>query len=95
MAYKTTLRADEDIVQIYAQGVAKFGAAQADAYFQGLFETFEILAGNPHLTRERPEFRPPVRIHPYGSHVIVYVIEGADVLIIRVLYGGQDWERHL
>ncbi len=95
MAYRTTIEADEDIVRIYVQGVTNFGAGQADAYFEGLFETFEILAVNPQMARERSELSPPVRIHPYGSHVVAYMIEGEDILIVRVLHGSQDWERHL
>lgn len=95
MAYRTTLEADEDIVRIYVQGTVNFGVDQANAYFEGLFQTFEILALNPQMARERSELRPPVRIHPYGSHVVAYIIEGEDILIVRVLHGSQDWERHL
>lgn len=95
MAYRTTREADEDIVRIYVQGVASFGVGQADACFEGLFVMFEILAVNPRMARERSELSPPIRIHPYGSHVVAYMIEGEDILIVRVLHGGQDWERHL
>jgi toxin ParE1/3/4 len=95
VTYRTTLEADEDIVRIYIQGVANFGVDQADAYFEGLFETFEILAVNPQMARERSELSPSIRIHPYGSHVVAYMIDGEDILIVRILHGSQDWERHL
>ena len=44
------------------------------------------------MAREKRELRPPVRFHPYGAHLIVYVVEGDDILIVRVLHGRQDWE---
>jgi len=95
MGYRTTRQADQDIIDIYVRGVADFGFDQAERYHQGLVAAFELLAGNPHLARERTEFRPPIRLHPYQAHMIVYVGQGDDILIVRVLHGRQDWERHL
>ena len=36
------------------------------------------------MAREREEFTPPVRIHPSGSHLVIYRREGQGVEIIRV-----------
>lgn len=47
------------------------------------------------MTRERQVFDPPVRLHPYGAHMIVCVENGAGILVIRTLHGRQDWERAL
>ncbi|QNT71077.1 type II toxin-antitoxin system RelE/ParE family toxin [Defluviicoccus vanus] len=47
------------------------------------------------LARERAEFDPPVRLHPYQAHMIAYIIRDDGILIIRVLHGRQDWERYL
>jgi toxin ParE1/3/4 len=43
-------------------------------------------------SRERPEFTPPVRIHPYGAHFVVYTLDDAGILIARVLPGRAEWE---
>lgn len=45
------------------------------------------------MARVRGEFEPPVRIHPWKAHVIVYVIEGDDILVVRVRHGREDWAR--
>lgn len=95
MAYSTTRRADQDIIDIYARGATDFGVEQAERYHHGLVAAFELLADNPHMTRERPEFSPPVRLHPYQAHMIVYVGHQEGILIVRVLRGRQDWELHL
>lgn len=71
MGYKTTRKADEDIIGIYVHGIQELGAEQAERYHKGLIRTFGILADNPSLAREHKELAPPVRIHPYGSHLII------------------------
>lgn len=38
---------------------------------------------------------PPVRLYPYRAHVVGYVEHAAGILIVRVLYGHQDWARPL
>jgi toxin ParE1/3/4 len=95
MNYKTTRRADQDIIDIYVHGAASFGIDQAECYHEGLVSVFELLAENPYLARERSEFDPPVRLHPYQAHMIAYIIRDDELLIIRVLHGRQDWERYL
>ena len=93
MAYRLTNKAAEDIANIFVEGVRLFGAEQAGKYHSGMAKVFQILAKNPELARERDEIIPPVRIHPYGSHLIVYVVEsGRDVLVIRVRHGHEDWQ---
>jgi toxin ParE1/3/4 len=95
MNYKTTRRADQDIIDIYVHGAAAFGIDQAERYHEGMVSVFELLAESPHLARERTEFDPPVRLHPYQAHMIAYIIRDDGLLIIRVLHGRQDWERYL
>jgi toxin ParE1/3/4 len=91
MSYLTTQAADEDIVEIYLHGKRSFGTIQAEHCQDGLFRTFALLASDPNLARLRDEFRPPVRLYPYGVHVIIFADHGDDVTIIRVLHGRQDW----
>lgn len=91
MNYKTTRQADQDIIGLYGRGAEDFGLAQAERYVEGLFSCFLRLAANPHLARERSELDPPMRLHPYGSHLIAYTITDDAILIVRVLHGRQDW----
>jgi toxin ParE1/3/4 len=94
-AFRTTHRADQDIIDIYLRGVADFGAVQAEQYHHGLGAAFALLAANPRLARLRLEFVPPVSLHPYRAHLVVYVEDGAGILVLRVLHARQDWLRHL
>ena len=92
MAYRLSRRAEDDLIQIYVTEARDFGVPQAEAYFAGLEQAFAFLAEYPLSARERPEITPPVRIHPYRSHVIVYVIDGANIRVLRVRHGHEDWD---
>ena len=95
MVYRLTHKAAEDLKSIYVYGAQQFGRARADSYYGAIVDVLEFLANFPRAARERMEFLPPVRIHPVGAHVVIYVIEGEGILVIRVLHGRQDWERYL
>lgn len=92
MRYRISREAVEDIAGLYLEGYRQFGERQAETYHAGLKEMFAILADFPRLSRERSEFTPPLRIHAYHSHIVVYVIEGDEIVILRVRHGREDWE---
>ena len=85
MSYKLTPEAENDLIKIYLFGFQNFGEAQAENYFSELEEVFRMLGETPLICRERLEFSPPVRIHPHGRHLIVYVIDTDLIFIVRVL----------
>ena len=95
MTFRTTPQADLDIADIYVAGARQFGVEQAERYQDGLFHALGLLATNPLMARLRREFRPPVRLYRFKAHMVVYINEDTGVLIVRVLHGRQDWERHL
>ena len=54
---------------------------------------FELLTRQPSIGRRRDEdLRPGIRTFPVGDYVIAYRVDGADVLILRVLRGSRDIE---
>lgn len=93
MSYRLSRMAEEDLIQIFLEGADSFGVEQARRYHHKLFETFSLLAGNPRAARLRLEINPPVRVHPVGSHIVVYdLLENDDVFILRVRHGREDWQ---
>jgi len=92
MGFRLSLAAEEDIVGIAEQGVRLFGAVQARQYHGELFAIFDLIAASPRMARERLELSPPMRVHPFKAHLIVYQIEAdGDVFIVRVRHGHEDW----
>lgn len=90
--FRLTRAAADDLVRIYLEGLALFGPAQADRYHDGPAAAFAFLAEYPLAARLRDEIAPPVRVHRYQSHLIVYEVAEDDVvLILRVRHGREDW----
>ena len=92
MKARISAAAEADLIDIYVAGVRDFGLARAEAYQDRLDDTIRIIADNPQIARLRHEIDPPVRVHPVGSHIIVYHVEDNDpVRILRIRYYREDW----
>lgn len=93
MGFRLSVAAEEDIIRIAGEGTILFGPGQARQYHDELFAIFDLIAANPRMARERHELSPPMRIHPFKAHLVVYRIEEDDeVFIVRVRHGHEDWE---
>ncbi len=93
MAYRLSRKAEEDIIEIYVAGVELFGSDQAERYHEGLEHAFNFLSNFPFAAAERAELRGSPRVHPYRSHVIVYRLDGPDILVQRIRHASEDWVR--
>ncbi len=91
MAYRLTEEADADLIRVFREGAYLFGLQQAETYYLAIDERFEFLAANPRAARERREIDPPVRVHPYKAHLILYRIDGDDILIVGIRHSREDW----
>lgn len=84
-------QADDDILRLYVEGAYRFWHEAAENYYSGLQRTLAFLSEYPFAARERFEIRPPVRIHPFWTHVIVYAVDDRGVLILRVRHARENW----
>ncbi|WP_267554937.1 type II toxin-antitoxin system RelE/ParE family toxin [Rhizobium rhizogenes] len=92
MPFILSAAAEEDIIAIAEQGVRLFGLAQARRYHDELFAILGLIAASPRMAREREEISPPVRIHPFKAHLVVYRIEESGaIFVIRIRHGHEDW----
>lgn len=82
--------ARNDLAGIWREGASSWGTTQADRYADSLFALFDLLADFPDLAPERPEFAPPVRIHPISAHLVLYRVQGERIEVIRVLHARQE-----
>ena len=91
MRFSLSVEAEEDIIAFTEQGIRMFGSVQARRYHDDLFAVLELIAANPRMAREREEISPPVRIHPFKPHLIVYRIEeNGTIFVIRIRHGHED-----
>jgi toxin ParE1/3/4 len=91
-AYRLTPAARHDLEDIWLYTAQTWSMAQADRYTDIIEDTFDRLLFMPEMARERLEFDPPVRIHPSAEHLIIYRVEQDQLIILRVLGAGQDWQ---
>jgi len=92
MGFRLSSAAEDDIVGIAEDGIRLFGLRQARRYHDDLFALFVLIAANPRMARERIELSPPMRVHPFKAHLVVYRIEdGGNVLIVRIRHAHEDW----
>jgi toxin ParE1/3/4 len=88
--FSVSKAANTDIRSIARYTQDTWGKDQRRRYLDGLNDKFEMLAKMPEMAAERRDFRPPVRIHHYEKHLIIYVIADNEILIVRVLHQSQD-----
>ena len=82
--------ANADIRSIARYTQDTWGRDQRRRYLDGLNDKFEVLAAMPEMAAERRDFRPPVRIHHFEKHLIIYLIADEGILIVRVLHQNMD-----
>jgi len=95
-SYRLKKLAEIDFEKIWLYTAKKWSVVQAIKYTTELERVFWVLADNPLMCRERFEFKPPVRIHHHGSHLIIYKMTVEQhISIVRVLHEGMDIDNQL
>jgi toxin ParE1/3/4 len=92
--YRLTENAKEDLRRIYRRGLREYGEAQADDYYNALFDRFEQIAEQPFLYPAVDDIREGYRRSVCGVDSIYYRIEGETVEIMAII-GRQDVEEWL
>jgi toxin ParE1/3/4 len=92
--YRLSENAREDLRRIYRRGLREYGEAQADEYYNALFDRFEQIAEQPFLYPAVDDIREGYRRSVCGVDSIYYRIEGEMVEIMAII-GRQDLEEWL
>ncbi|MCZ2458619.1 MAG: type II toxin-antitoxin system RelE/ParE family toxin [Chitinophagales bacterium] len=92
MSYKISVKALEDIENIWLYTFGNWSMEQADRYIDLIFDEIEYLSKNPYTGRNLSHTRKGYRCSKVKSHLIFYrVIENrSDIEIIRVLHQRMD-----
>jgi toxin ParE1/3/4 len=85
-------RAGEDLEGIY-RFIAQDSPTRAFDFIEKIQQRCDLLRDYPEQGRARPDLRPGLRVIPYGrSVVITYRVTGDMIEVLRIFYGGQDYE---
>ncbi len=93
MTRRLTFRpqAEADLTGIWDFTAGRWSTEQAERYFTGLNQTLALLCAHPEIARLRTEFTPPVRLHPYRSHLVIFTADEEVLEVIRVVHMRSDW----
>jgi len=94
MAHRVAPQAEAELDGLWYYGAKESGSIEiADRLIDSVTQRFLLLARNPCLGRRRDEeLRPGLRSFAVGEYIILYRIEGEDVLILHVIRGSRNIE---
>ena len=84
-----------DLSEIDEFSLAQFGEEIGETYMRSFDSSFALLMDHPHAGAAIPECGKAYRCLVHRQHRILYVIEGATVLIVRILRHARDARRAL
>lgn len=87
--------AEQDLTDILQYTLETWGEDQLLAYRAIIDKAFLTLIENPRVGAPRLEISGEHRVFPVGSHIIVYRVSNAAILISRILHGRMDVRQHL
>lgn len=90
-----TPAARADLAAIWDHTAGSRGQEQARAYLTGLDRLFSLLAEQPGIARERPEISPPVRLHPWRSHLVIFRATPDRLEVLRIAHARSEWSEFL
>jgi len=97
MGYKLSVKASEDIENIWLYTLENWSVEQADRYVNLVFDEIEYLAGSPDSGKDFSHVRKNYRCAKVKSHLIFYrfVTNQAEIEVIRVLHQRMDIKERL
>lgn len=83
-------KAEADLADIWDYTAARWSVAQAERYLDGLNDALTLLRAHPEIARLQ-DFKPPARLFPYRSHLVVFTSDETTLEVIRVLHMRSNW----
>lgn len=91
MPHRLAPEAAADLDDIWYYIAKESGStAIADRLIDAVARRFLLLAEHSRPGRSRDELRPGLGSFGVARYVIIYRIDGPDVLVLRVLHGSRD-----
>ncbi len=88
-----TPEAEQDLYALYSWISERAGANVAIGYIERIEAFCSRLSIGSERGQPRDDIRPGLRIIGFERRVnIAFVVREKDVVILRVFYGGQNWE---
>jgi len=93
--FQLTPDAKASMMQIARYTQRTWGVKQRNSYMRLIDDCFHALVASPRQGKLRPEIHHAMRSHPVGKHVVFYMIQTNDIVIVNVLHERMDPDRNL
>ena len=90
-----TPRARRDIEEIWEYSFERFGLDKAEAYLREIQRGAMTVAEDPRHGLACDEIRSGYRKFSVGSHILFFQASATRVVIVRILHGRMNFDRHL
>ncbi|HYC14207.1 MAG TPA: type II toxin-antitoxin system RelE/ParE family toxin [Stellaceae bacterium] len=88
--------AEADLIALYDRIASQSGEAAAEAYVARIEATCRALATFPERGTRRDDLMPGLRTIGFERRAtIAFRVAASEVVIVRIFYGGRDYERRL
>jgi toxin ParE1/3/4 len=93
--YKLAPLADEDLAEIVATTIGRWGYEQAKEYAQLIDGALSKLAEYPDIGRQRADVYANARSLPVEKHIVFYQVCEGGIEVARILHQRMDPLKHL
>lgn len=90
MGHRLAPQARADLEEIAYYVFVQSGSIER--LIESISTRFVLLGTHPRVGRRRDDLRPGMRAFPVGDYLVLYRVEGDDVLIQRVIRSSRDLE---
>jgi toxin ParE1/3/4 len=91
MAHRLSSEAEAELDEVWWYIARESGSVEtARAVVGSITQRFHFLSAYPRIGRRRDDLRPGLRSYPADDYVILYRIDGADVVIVHIFHGRRD-----
>jgi toxin ParE1/3/4 len=90
MAHRLSPEAEGDLDDLWYFVASHSSIETADRLIDVITTRLFLLGTHPRAGRGRDDIRVGLRSFPVGEYVILYRLDGSNVLILRVVHGSRD-----
>lgn len=85
----------DDLEEIWLYTLQNWSLEQADRYHGLVIKEIEFLATRPASGKSQDHFRKGYRSTKVNSHIIFYLFDKTEILIVRILHESMDIPKRL
>lgn len=90
MAHRLSREARTDLDDLWLYVASHRNIEAADRIVDAITARFLLLSRHPRAGRRLDDLRPGTRAFPVGDYLVLYRLDGSDVLVQRVIRGSRD-----